>query len=96
MHRFSPLGRASDENHCEKLRLCTFSTNLANTWSGNIFGRCLDRLLLVYLRVYLAPEREGAHMELVSKLSKDAKERKAKQVKKQSGTRQIYAVKLVI
>jgi hypothetical protein len=28
-------------------------------------------------------------MELVSKLSKDAKERKAKQVKKRSGTRQI-------
>jgi hypothetical protein len=69
--------------------LCTFSTNLANIWSGNIFGRCLDRLLLVYLRVHLAPEREGAHMELVSKLSKDAKERKAKQVKKRSGTRQI-------
>jgi hypothetical protein len=41
----------------------TFATNLVQMWQTGIFGRCLDRLLLVYLRGHLAPEREAKHRE---------------------------------
>jgi len=41
----------------------SFAVNLVNLWRTGIFGRCLDRLLLVYLRVHLAPEREAKHRE---------------------------------
>ncbi|CAO3687054.1 unnamed protein product [Umbelopsis vinacea] len=49
-----------------------------------------------HVQVYLASEREGAHMELVSELSKDSKEQKAKQAKKQAERDRYYAVKLAI
>ena len=40
-----------------------FSTNLSNIWQTGIFGRSLDRLILIYLRVHIAPQRESKQME---------------------------------
>ncbi|KAG0186981.1 hypothetical protein DFQ28_007054, partial [Apophysomyces sp. BC1034] len=70
-------------------QLVTFSTNLHNIWTGNIFGRCLDRLVLIYLRVHLAPNREQKYKELVARKAKEAKERKVSTTKKRSATREL-------
>src|ERR1700730_15227030 len=67
------------------------STNLSNIWKGTIFGRCLDRLILSYLRLHLAPRREKRYMDLVHRKSnekKQEKEQKAETVDR-AATRQI-------
>jgi hypothetical protein len=68
-----------------------YSTNLSNIWKGTIFGRCLDRLILIYLRLHLAPRREKRYMDLVHRKSnekKQEKEQKAETVDR-AATRQI-------
>ncbi|CAO3678108.1 unnamed protein product [Umbelopsis ramanniana] len=58
-------------------------------WKTGIFGRCLDRLLLVYLRVHLAPEREAKHREKAQEFVDLKKKLKSESKKTRSGTRQL-------
>ncbi|CAO3680987.1 unnamed protein product [Umbelopsis vinacea] len=45
-------------------------------WSGNIFRRSLDRLLLVCLRKHLAPKKERAELDRKKKRKQSKKEKK--------------------
>jgi hypothetical protein len=49
------------------------STNLENMWSGSLFQKSLDRILLVCLRTALAPEREQRYYDLVHQKAEVAK-----------------------
>ncbi|CAO3662193.1 unnamed protein product [Umbelopsis ramanniana] len=72
-------------HECRKL----FAVNLVNMWKTGIFERCLDRLLLVYLRVHLAPEREAKHRKKAQESVKLKKKLKSESKKTRSSTRQL-------
>ena len=45
----------------------TIGTNISNMWQGNIFDYSLKRILLIYFRVTLAPNREQRYMNMMIK-----------------------------
>lgn len=55
------------------------ATNGKNIWTGNIFDYSLKRLLLLYLQVTFAANREKRYKELQVKKSKEAEARKEEQ-----------------
>jgi hypothetical protein len=65
-----------------------FGINLENMYIGNgLFAKCFDRLLLVYLRIHLAPKREASHIEMVTRMAKIKKERQHMTTKENASER---------
>ncbi|KAI8376924.1 hypothetical protein BD560DRAFT_59325 [Blakeslea trispora] len=74
---------------CYESALTNYITNLSVMWGDNkMINILLDKLLLVLLRIHLAPTREKKHQEYIKSMKNASKERKdeaAKESKTKAG-----------
>ncbi|KAI8328094.1 hypothetical protein EDC96DRAFT_80498 [Choanephora cucurbitarum] len=62
---------------CYESALTNYITNLSVMWGDNkMINILLDKLLLVLLRIHLAPTRERKHQEFIKSMKNASKERK--------------------
>ncbi|OBZ86558.1 hypothetical protein A0J61_05384 [Choanephora cucurbitarum] len=67
---------------CYESALTNYITNLSVIWGDNkMINILLDKLLLVLLRIHLAPTRERKHQEFIKSMKNASKERKDKAAK---------------
>ncbi|KAI8366505.1 hypothetical protein EDC96DRAFT_564979 [Choanephora cucurbitarum] len=67
---------------CYESALTNYITNLSVMWGDNkMINILLDKLLLVLLRIHLAPTRERRHQEFIKSMKDASKERKDKAAK---------------
>lgn len=70
------------------------STNLNNMWRGSLYGKAMEYLTRVLLRLWLAPKREGKTRAIKEKITKQKAGMKAKKaVEKPKGLQERKAWK---
>ncbi|CAO3628001.1 unnamed protein product [Mucor hiemalis] len=65
--------------HCYVSALTTYQTNLSNMWADKKMIKIhLDKLLLILLRIHLAPERERKHQKYIKACKDNSKKKQEK------------------